>query len=411
MTVQQLEQRAAEANRASLALMNRIETQAREEGRQLTENEKLQINRANLEVRDLENRVRAARSDAGMMRVLEERIGAGGAGRSRIETSGAPTHARIGIQAAEEIGRWYRENRSKLPSQNAWTSPGFELQATTLDESAGSGGKLLVPDYRPGIVELPTRRLVVADLPADGATDGSSVIYMKETTFTNAAAPTAEGAAKPESTLVFDNVTDAVRKIAHWLPVTEEMLEDVSALRGYLDARLRTGVQLAEDDQLLNGSGIAPNLQGFLNRVGLAAAVARGADNNADAIAKQIAAIETATNMPVDGIVINPTNWLTITLAKDANGQYYGAGPFAAGLAKALWGRRVAITSAIAAGTALVGAFGTGSQIFRKGGLRVEASNAHNDYFVKNLVAIRAEERLALAVYRPSAFGTVTGLN
>ena len=65
----------------------------------------------------------------------------------------------------------------------------------------------------------------------------------------------------------------------------------------------------------------------------------------------------------------------------------------------------------MAAGTALVGAFKTAAQLFRKGGLRVEASNSHSDFFTKNLVAIRAEERLALAVYRSAAFGTVTGLN
>jgi HK97 family phage major capsid protein len=111
-----------------------------------------------------------------------------------------------------------------------------------------------------------------------------------------------------------------------------------------------------------------------------------------------------------DGVVINPANWQTIQLMKDANGQYYGSGPFAPAVQATIWGLPAVKTPTIAAGTALVGAFQSSAQVFRKGGIRVEASNSHNDFFQKNLVALRAEERLALAVYRPAAFGTVTGL-
>jgi HK97 family phage major capsid protein len=234
---------------------------------------------------------------------------------------------------------------------------------------------------------------------------------MKETTFTNAAATVAEGAPKPESTLVFDAVSDKVEKIATWIPVTDEMLEDVPAIRGYVDSRLRLGVQLTEDDQLLSGDGTSPNISGILDRSGLAADVARGVDNNVDAIAKQIAAIETATRLQVSGIVVHPTNWLTIQLTKDANGQYYGGGPFAGPAQRFLWGKPVAVTPAVTLNTAVVGAFRDAAQIFRKGGLRVDVSNSHSDFFIKNLTCIRVEERLALAVYRAAAFGKVTGLN
>jgi len=296
-------------------------------------------------------------------------------------------------------------------SSSAWRSPSVELHATTLDETSGSGGPLIITQYQPGILPLLFKRLVVADLIAPGSTDSNSITYMKETTFTNAAATVAEGAAKPESTLVFAQVSDLVQKIAHWLPVTEEMLEDVSAIQSYIDARLRLGVQLAEEDQLLNGNGTPPNIRGILNRTGLTAAQARGADTNADAIFKQITTISTTAFVQPDGIVINPTNWQTIQLAKDANGQYYGAGPFAPPGPTRLWGLPAVTTPTIAAGTALVGDYAGSSQFFRRGGLRVEASNSHQDFFVKNLVAIRAEERGALAVYRPAAFGTITGLN
>jgi HK97 family phage major capsid protein len=225
--------------------------------------------------------------------------------------------------------------------------------------------------------------------------------------------PVAEGADKPESTLVFDSVSDPVRKVAHWLPVTEEMLEDAPALQGYLDARLRLGVRLAEEDQLLNDTVVPPDIVGILNRAALAAAVPRGADTNADAVLKQIAAIATANNLQPSGIVMHPTNWLTIQLQKLATGEYVAGngGPFQRPERPMLWGIPVVVTSAITLNTALVGCFRDAAMIFRKGNLRVEATNAHDDYFIKNLVAIRAEERLALAVLRPAAFGVVTGLN
>jgi HK97 family phage major capsid protein len=299
-----------------------------------------------------------------------------------------------------------------------WSTGVVELHAELLDSDAGSpgsGGDLIVPDYRPGILPLLFRRLTIADLIAPGTTDSNVIIYMKETAFTNNADTVAEGALKPESALRFDQEQDRVHKIAHWLPVTEEMLEDVPALRSYIDARLRLGVDLAEENKLMNGAASPAELTGILNRDGLRTAVAAGIgspDNpNADAIFRQMMGIFNDSFVMPDGIVMNPMNWQTVQLMKDANGQYMGGGPFNAPPVPRMWGLPVVSTPVIAEGTALVGAFRSASQIFRKGGIRVEASNSHDDYFIRNLVAIRAEERLALAVYRPGAFGTVTGLD
>jgi HK97 family phage major capsid protein len=280
-----------------------------------------------------------------------------------------------------------------------------------LDTTTTSGGDLIIADYRPGILELLFKRLVVADLLASGTTDSNAIIYMKETTFTNAAAAVAEGAPKPESTLVFDQVTDLVQKLAHWLPVTDEMLEDVSQIRSYIDARLRLGLAITEEDQLLNGSGTAPNIQGLLNRSGLTTATVRaGSVTNADAIFTAMMAVFNASFVMPTGTIMNPANWQTTQLSKDGNGQYYGMGPFAGPQPPTLWGLPVVVTPSIVANTAFTGAFNSAAQVFRKGGVRVEASNSHSDFFVRNLTAIRCEERLALAVYRPAAFSKITSL-
>jgi HK97 family phage major capsid protein len=385
-------------------------TAADAEKRERTEDERKKIGAMLDEAKAIKARLELAKADDSMRAEIERLT----AGMDRAKPQTTPDtkqgQGTLGEQfVASKAYDFFKQGHHR--SSSAWRSPSVELHAVTLDTTSGSGGPLIVTDYRPGIVPLLFKRLVVADLIAPGTTDSNSITYMKETTFTNAAAPVAEGAAKPESTLVFAQATDPVQKIAHWLPVTEEMLEDAPQIRSYIDGRLRFGVQLAEEDQLLNGSGTPPAIRGILNRVGLTAAQARGTDTNADAIFKQITTIATTVFVDPDGIVINPVNWQTIQLAKDANGQYYGSGPFAPMALQTLWGLPAVRTPTIASGTALVGAFQSASQVFRKGGLRVEASNSHSDYFIKNLVAIRAEERLALAVYRPSAFGTVTGLN
>jgi HK97 family phage major capsid protein len=139
--------------------------------------------------------------------------------------------------------------------------------------------------------------------------------------------------------------------------------------------------------------------------------VAAGATElNADAVYRALMTALTASMLMPDGIVLHPANWASSVTAKTTNGDYYGPGMFAALPAPALWGLPVVPTTAIALGTGLVGAFKTGAQFWKRNEITVQASNSHADYFVRNLVAIRAEQRALLTTYRPSAFCKVTGL-
>ena len=385
-------------------------------GRERTKEERAAVEAKLEEARKIQARIEARKSDDNMLAELDRLTEGMAAAKPKHQARVPGKGVIVSLGQAfidSETYAWLKKN----PTRNgSWQSASSELpslldiSAATLTEASG-GASLLVPDYRPGILEYLQRPLVVADLIASGTTDSSSVTYMVESAPTNAAAAVAEGAAKPESTLVFTARTDAVRKIATWLPVTDEMLDDVPQIRSYIDNRLRMFVQLAEDDQILNGDGVAPNIEGIRVRTGLQTDQARGADTNADAIFKQMTNILVNALIQPDATVMHPTNWQTIQLAKDANGQYYGQGPFAAPGPRMLWGYPVAVTVAMTSGVALPGAYRMGAQLFRKGGLNVAASNSHSDYFVKNLTAIRAEERAALAVYRPGGFGEVTGLN
>lgn len=293
-----------------------------------------------------------------------------------------------------------------------FTTGAVELKATI----TGTASPVVQPDVRPGVVTINFQRPTVADLMPNGQTTSNTVRYLQETTATNAAAAVAEEGLKPESTLILSEVDEPVRKIATILRVTDEMYDDVAQMRSYIDSRGRLFIQLEEEDQLLNGSGVAPNLTGLRNRTGMQVDQALGTDTRPDAIYKQITNIRTNAFLEPDGIVVHPADWQDIRLAKDANNQYYGGGPFTGAYGNgtmapdSLWGLRVIITTAITSGTALVGAFGSAAQVFRKGGITVEATNSDGEDFRYNRIAIRFEERLALAVYRPAAFGEVTGL-
>jgi HK97 family phage major capsid protein len=347
---------------------------------------------------------------------------------------GTPTGTNTGGQVQARVKSPGEVLVESLTNQAPNRGPGIRLNASGVTSfqnaiitEAGGGVGGVFPQYVPGVT-VPTlfKRLTVADLIPQGSTTSQSIIYVQETAVTNAAATVTEGAAKPQSDLTLAQVTEVVRKIATTAKISDEMINDVEYIQSYVNGRLVLFVKLAEEDQLLNGNGTPPNLTGILNRSGKQTAQALGADTRPDAIFKQITNIRKNAFLEPDGIVLHPTDWQSIRLLKDANGQYYGGGPFGfasygnagqAGITSpttagsdTLWGIPVVVTPSIAAGTGLVGAFGLSSQIYRREGIRVEATNSNEDDFLKNLIAVRVEERLALAVYRPAGFGTVTGL-
>jgi HK97 family phage major capsid protein len=410
-----LERELAKKRDEASAVFAKTAIDAEKENRERTDDERAQVQKAIDEAHAIQARLDGAKGDDTMAAEIDRLTST-----MRPATADEPAKSLVvkslGQQFVESAaGQFFAEKRHH--GHRNWSSPtaelqdGYRLQGTTLTTNPASGGKLVVTDYQGGIQPLMYKRLTVRDLLATGTTDSNSVTYMKETLFTNAAAAVAEGAAKPESALAFDQVVDLVQKIAHWLPVTEEMLEDVPQIRSYIDARLQLGVELTEEDQLLNGSGTPPNIMGILNRVGLTPTVPRGTNTNVDAIFQAMMAVFNASYVMPDAHVINPANWQTIALSKDTTGNYLAGGPFAGTLSPTLWGLPVAVTPSIVAATALTGSFKSSAQIFDRGGMRIEVSNSHQDFFIKNLVAIRAERRLALAVYRPAAFGTATALN
>uniref|UniRef100_A0A6H1ZE93 Putative capsid protein n=1 Tax=viral metagenome TaxID=1070528 RepID=A0A6H1ZE93_9ZZZZ len=258
------------------------------------------------------------------------------------------------------------------------------------------------------IVEYAHRRPVVADLIPQTPTDQAAIVYMEETTFTNAAATRAEGGQAGESALAFTERSETIREIATWLPVTEIQIEDVSVVQALINNRLLTMLDLTEEVQLMTGSGVAPNMTGFLIKSGVQSQ-AKGADPTPDAIYKAMTLVRHTGFAEPSAIAIHPNDWQDIRLLRTTDGIYIWGSPAEAG-AERIWGLPAVITTAETENTALLGDFQLYSEIFRKRGANIKVSDSHSDYFIKGKLAIRADKRLTLAIYRAAAFCKVTGI-
>lgn len=281
---------------------------------------------------------------------------------------------------------------------------------TSLDATVGTGRSvstsLVVADRQPGIIAPPDRQLTIRDLLMPGETASNSIEYVQETGFVNNAAMVAEGATKPKSDITFDMRTAPVRTIAHIFKASRQILDDAPQLRSYIDGRGRVGLMIREEAQLLLGDGTGQNILGIVPQA-TAFAIPAGAvvPDVVTAIDRiRLAILQAAlAEYPPSGIVLHPTDWASIELIKDTSGAYLIANP-QGGIAKRLWNLPVVDTQAMPVGRFLTGSFNMAAQIFDRMDIEVLLSTENVDDFERNMVSIRCEERLGLAVYRPEAF-------
>ena len=251
-------------------------------------------------------------------------------------------------------------------------------------------------------------------------TDQYQYKYLEETTFTNNGAEVAEGSAFGESSLAFTERTENIRKFGVSIPVTEELLADVSAVQGYLDSRLRTQLNLRLDSQLLNGNGTAPNITGIINKTGINSFAYGSYSGNLKRIGQLYQAISEIRKdafMEPDAIIMHPSDWYALVTEVNAvttsgalQPLFVGAGMMNGAPQASVWGVPVIPTTAIAENTVLVGAFGGGQavHIVSRAGVEVSMSDSHDDFFTKDKVMMKASLRLGFPIYRATAFCKIT---
>jgi len=292
-------------------------------------------------------------------------------------------------------------------SKKGLNSPPVQFKDLITGLSDTSGGALVQNDFKP-FIALPYRPLTILDLITVGTTGSDTVEYPREVSRTNAAAPVAEATAagggsgaKPESALVLEKVTTAVKTIAHWIPATKRALSDAGQLRTLIDAFLRQGLQEKLADQVLTGSGVGENLTGILNTTGIStqAYVATGQPLLTTTRKARTTAQVTGKARPT-GYVFNPTDWEAIDLLTDNEGKYYFGGPSMLGVPR-LWGLPVAEEEGLTVGRGLTGDLRL-AVLWNREQSSISVSDSHSDFFIRNLVAILAEMRAAFGVLRPA---------
>lgn len=264
-------------------------------------------------------------------------------------------------------------------------------------------------DRGPSVVEKPRRRAVIADYIPTIPTVDKFIVWMLQTVFTNNAAAVAEGAVKPESAVQWDEVKDQLEKVAHWIPVTTEVLRYNPRVAALLDGEMLTMLRLKAEELMISGTGVSPQLKGFLTRPGLAVYAKQAGENNADALYMSMAQVRNDAYAEPGVVFLHPDNFTPIALMKNTQGDYIYGNP-AQGGPQTVWGKPVEQTKAMPVGNALTGDFDMYSELYVSGDASVEVGYV-NDDFVRNRRVMLAEIFLALVIKRASAFSNTQDLD
>ena len=280
------------------------------------------------------------------------------------------------------------------------SAPAFK--AATDPQTSPAGAVDYATTFDTNVVTAARTPLVVRDLFAAEQISGSTLVYLVEGAIQGAPAVTAEGNEKPQVHFADpEPKTVSLAKVACHIKESDEYINDYPFLASAINGRLLYELGLVEQNKLVTDLLATTGIQ-----TGTYAATGTATDI-ADAILQAAMDVQSGSGFAADGILINPADWYILRTGK-YNGQYYGGGYFGAQDIPNIWGIPVCVSTAVTSGTVVVGAFKTCGSVVANGGVAVEAVNTNEDDFVKNLMTIRAEERLALAVRRPAGFKKLT---
>jgi HK97 family phage major capsid protein len=274
-----------------------------------------------------------------------------------------------------------------------------------ITSGSGSAGALIVPARDTEIIGLPRRQMTIRQLLDVGRTTSNSVEYARLVTRTNNAAVVAENTQKAESNLVYEQRDAPVRTIAHWIPVSRNTMDDIPQLQGEIDGELRYGLDIVEENEILKGDGTGQHILGLVpEATAYSPAFAPADETDIDTL--RLALLQVGlSDYRADGLVLHPTRWAKIELTKDGEQRYIFANVIQLA-GPQLWGRPVVETQALDEDEFLTGAFRIAGKIYDRMDTEVLISSEDRDNFVKNMLTVRAEKRLALAVKRPGALVT-----
>lgn len=284
----------------------------------------------------------------------------------------------------------------------------FEIQNNTITGSDAT----VAPDRQSGIIGGAFRSLRLTDVMPSYNTTSNAVEYTRENVFTNNAAETAEAAQKPESVVDFELVSTPVRTIAHFIKLSKQIMDDAPALASYVDGRMRYGVELREETQLISGDGTGANLSGLLATGNHTVFTAQSGESGMLSIRRAIQQVK-AADYDADVVLLNPADMMVLDIEKASDGHFINnPNSVRSSQPATVWGLPVVESNSIPEGQFLVGSFAMAAALWRRQGVVVDLFEQDGDNAQKNLVTLRAEKRCALAIYRPASLvgGTLTAV-
>ena len=295
-------------------------------------------------------------------------------------------------------------------SQNCAEIEVTKSDMASMAETKVTSAGLVAPQYDPVIQGAPRQNLLIRDLIPTTPVTGQSFTYFKELLHTLGAGMVAEGAAKPTSNVTFEQVTDIVKKIAVWMPVTDEALDDVPQLYSYIQELLRYDLELKREGQLLKGDGTGNNLNGIMTQATVFDPdLSKATDTAIDTVRRAIYQARKQSKLAADAVVMSDLDWMNIELQKDGENRYLFAN-LQGLVTPVLWGRPIVASDSMdegdgstTGGEFLTGSFQQGARIYDRMGFTIKVGMI-NDDFIKNQRAILVEERLGLAVRKKHAF-------
>jgi HK97 family phage major capsid protein len=323
------------------------------------------------------------------------------------ERKGFPLPVQKGDEELKSIGQMFIESEA-YTKRDSHGGPAVNLDVdlkTTMTTAAGFAPQSI----RSGkVVEYAHRPIQVTDLIPSGTTDQAAIVYMEETTSTsNAAEATESSGAYGEAAFAFTERTATVRKIAVNIPVTQEQLEDVAGIQSFINTRLSFFLRQRFDYQIINGNNSAPNLGGILANTSVQSFALAG--DKFDAIYDAAKRTRVTGRASPNALVMHPNDWQDIRLMRTSEGLYILGNPSEPGPGR-IWGLQIVEGDVIPEGTSLVGDFANHIQYFEKRGIEVDITDSHASEFIYGILRIRASFRVALPIYRPSAFCYITGM-
>lgn len=272
-----------------------------------------------------------------------------------------------------------------------------ECKGTVLSDST-----TVFPQQMPGIIPGDRALLTVRDVIRSITVTSPMVHALREQSFVDSANFISQGATKPESDIAFEQYNVAVETVADTMKVTQQLIQDAPSVISYIEQAMRYGLASRVEKQLLNGNGTAPQLSGFTKSGNHTVYTPTSDDLLTDAINRAMRTMQAATGQTPDVVIVNPATWGMMERTREST----GSGNYLYGLPGAMvnmtaWGARVILSSNIDADKFIVANMTLAAEIYQRQGVTVEVGFV-NDDFQRNLATLRIEERLGLAIKRPS---------